>query len=519
MGSSGMGTQRYLKSGLVVALFASLCWPASPSPPPCCSSSRVAVTCANTGLAQSAQSHSSPDRHGIRVAAGHAIGAALPVTSRSSNVPEESLSVPSVVQGDRGPSPRPESPIRPSPGSHPSKKLRVKANAGRRSAPDITPPETSISAGPASMTGSSSAKFFFAANEAGSSFECDLDGNGWESCASPKSYSGLLLGTHQFSVRATDAAGNVDPTPATRQWTIEDTSEPPVDDNAAADVDRSRSRGEHDGNHRRLLPRLQRGKLELRLQPRRRRLGTLPGHARPTSNSKPAEHEFAARAIDPNGNVDPTRRRCATGRSKNRSASRRPAAVEAPTAPRWSPASAPARSAVSSAAAGPPSAWPTAPTEKSRSAPPRPRRVSPCGPRTPARQRSKAPLSGLSPHPGALRHHQRRLIQAGADATDDRTQPHHRRRPGNRRLHRPTRTWCTEMRIVGNQLVGPFGEDAIHANRYHGLYVEGNEITQVRENGAHSDCLQTVWRGDHISSARTTCTTTAARASSSRTRP
>jgi len=61
-----------------------------------------------------------------------------------------------------------------------------------------------------------------------------------------------------------------------------------------------------------------------------------------------------------------------------------------------------------------------------------------------------------------------------------------------------TTEWCTEMRITGNQMVGPFGEDAIHANRYHGLYVEGNEITQVRENGAHSDCLQTVWRGDHI---------------------
>jgi hypothetical protein len=61
-----------------------------------------------------------------------------------------------------------------------------------------------------------------------------------------------------------------------------------------------------------------------------------------------------------------------------------------------------------------------------------------------------------------------------------------------------TTEWCTEERIVGNQLIGPFGEDAIHANRYHGLYVEGNEITQVRENGAHSDCLQTVWRGDHI---------------------
>jgi hypothetical protein len=62
-----------------------------------------------------------------------------------------------------------------------------------------------------------------------------------------------------------------------------------------------------------------------------------------------------------------------------------------------------------------------------------------------------------------------------------------------------------DTRIVGNKFVGPFGEDAIHLNRYHdgdgdgvGVLIEGNEITNVRENGNHSDCLQTVWVGDHI---------------------
>ncbi len=66
-------------------------------------------------------------------------------------------------------------------------------------------------------------------------------------------------------------------------------------------------------------------------------------------------------------------------------------------------------------------------------------------------------------------------------------------------------TYCSDMRIIGNRLVGPFGEDAIHANRYRdgdgngvGITVEGNEITQVRENGNHSDCFQTVWEGDGI---------------------
>jgi len=62
-----------------------------------------------------------------------------------------------------------------------------------------------------------------------------------------------------------------------------------------------------------------------------------------------------------------------------------------------------------------------------------------------------------------------------------------------------------DVSIVGNKFVGPFGEDAIRLNRYHdangdgiGALVEGNEITGVRENGNHSDCLQTVWVGDHL---------------------
>jgi hypothetical protein len=64
---------------------------------------------------------------------------------------------------------------------------------------------------------------------------------------------------------------------------------------------------------------------------------------------------------------------------------------------------------------------------------------------------------------------------------------------------------CDDVKIVGNQLEGPFGEDGIRANRYHdgdgdgvGLLVEGNEFTGIRENGNHSDCLQGVWTGDHL---------------------
>jgi hypothetical protein len=68
-----------------------------------------------------------------------------------------------------------------------------------------------------------------------------------------------------------------------------------------------------------------------------------------------------------------------------------------------------------------------------------------------------------------------------------------------------TTTTVDDVAIVGNKFVGPFGEDAIRLNRYHdangdgiGALVAKNEFTGIRENGNHSDCLQTVWVGDHL---------------------
>jgi hypothetical protein len=71
-------------------------------------------------------------------------------------------------------------------------------------------------------------------------------------------------------------------------------------------------------------------------------------------------------------------------------------------------------------------------------------------------------------------------------------------------------TPVNDVAITGNRFVGPFGEDAIRLNRYHdtgdpdhhGILIQGNEITGVRENGNHSDCLQTVWVGDHLTFRR-----------------
>jgi CSLREA domain-containing protein len=88
-------------------------------------------------------------------------------------------------------------------------------------APDTTPPQTTFGTGaPASPTTSTSASFSFTSSESGSTFECSLDGAAFEGCTSPRSYSGLSVASHEFRVRARDAAGNVDATPATHTWTI-----------------------------------------------------------------------------------------------------------------------------------------------------------------------------------------------------------------------------------------------------------------------------------------------------------
>jgi Right handed beta helix region len=87
-------------------------------------------------------------------------------------------------------------------------------------AADTTPPDTTITAGPSGSTASTDATFSFTSSEGGSTFQCSLDGVAFQPCTSPTTYEGLAAADHQFAVRAIDAAGNVDPTPATRTWTV-----------------------------------------------------------------------------------------------------------------------------------------------------------------------------------------------------------------------------------------------------------------------------------------------------------
>ncbi|HEV3378993.1 MAG TPA: right-handed parallel beta-helix repeat-containing protein, partial [Thermoleophilaceae bacterium] len=86
--------------------------------------------------------------------------------------------------------------------------------------PDNNPPETTIDGGPDPRTVQTGATFEFSSNEEGSTFDCSLDGGAFAACSSPRELSGLAVGDHDFRVRATDRAGNVDATPATLAWTV-----------------------------------------------------------------------------------------------------------------------------------------------------------------------------------------------------------------------------------------------------------------------------------------------------------
>ena len=87
--------------------------------------------------------------------------------------------------------------------------------------PDETAPNTRIKSGPSGSTHKHKATLGFTSTEPGSTFQCKLDRKPWGACRSPKTYKGLKDGKHIFKVKARDAAGNVDSTPAKRTWKVE----------------------------------------------------------------------------------------------------------------------------------------------------------------------------------------------------------------------------------------------------------------------------------------------------------
>jgi uncharacterized protein YkwD len=84
-------------------------------------------------------------------------------------------------------------------------------------APGPVAPGVTISSGPGASTTSTLATFAFTTSGSPTSVTCSLDGGAAAACTSPRSYSGLAVGSHRFVVTAANGAGS---SSATYTWTI-----------------------------------------------------------------------------------------------------------------------------------------------------------------------------------------------------------------------------------------------------------------------------------------------------------
>ncbi len=118
------------------------------------------------------------------------------------------------------------------PSSHGDKEVMVAGTGGalgtgfHRTRPlsievDCVAPGTSIDSGPSGTTNAPAPRFTFSATGGATAFECSIDNGPFGPCLTPRILAGLGDGRHEFAVRARDAAGNVDPTPARRAFTVD----------------------------------------------------------------------------------------------------------------------------------------------------------------------------------------------------------------------------------------------------------------------------------------------------------
>ena len=83
---------------------------------------------------------------------------------------------------------------------------------------DTVAPGTTFTKKPGKRVTKRKVRFGFTSDEVGVTFSCKLDKGAWKPCTSPKTLR-VKVGKHRFLVRATDAAGNTDATPAAFRFT------------------------------------------------------------------------------------------------------------------------------------------------------------------------------------------------------------------------------------------------------------------------------------------------------------
>jgi hypothetical protein len=81
-------------------------------------------------------------------------------------------------------------------------------------------PNTVLKKKPPRKSTARAAKFTFLADQPGATFQCKLDKKPFKACGSPFTTQKLTSGRHVFKVRAVNAQGVADPTPAAFSWLV-----------------------------------------------------------------------------------------------------------------------------------------------------------------------------------------------------------------------------------------------------------------------------------------------------------
>ena len=192
--------------------------------------------------------------------------------------------------------------------------------AGRTFTVDTTAPETTIDSGPAagSTTGDPASTFGFSSSETGSTFECRVDDAAFGPCGGPGSAhttAPLSDGQHTFEVRATDAVGNPDQSPASRTFTVDAVPDSgPSDPGGAADDDPPETTITRQPKDRLKVSKTATVKYEFRSDEAGSTFRCeLDGKALASCSSpltlkklKRGKHTFSVTAVDAAGNGDPT---------------------------------------------------------------------------------------------------------------------------------------------------------------------------------------------------------------------
>ncbi len=175
---------------------------------------------------------------------------------------------------------------------------------------DTVSPDTQIDSGPAagSTTGDSTPSFGFSATEVESTFECRIDADAFASCSGPgpeHTATALSDGAHTFEVRAIDSAGNVDGSPAAREFVVAPGPTPPTADTDPPEttIDKAPKRKSAKRKAKFAFSSDEPGStFECRVDKNQFETCT----ARTRFKTRPGKHTLEVRALDPAGNVDPT---------------------------------------------------------------------------------------------------------------------------------------------------------------------------------------------------------------------